>query len=494
MTQRPKFWGGKFFITAACVATLTASIPNAQINAYSVEYVPTFAESLDISETDEYANHSVVAADGSYVVIGTGANTETGADEVVIAKYSNTGKVIWNQTITNRSDNRYSTAMTSLTNGNYLVSTSVYDTTSSSSSLTFFEVNDNNGSIVKTSNLGYAGGFRFIAEAPAINNLPPLILGVVGDDNTIYAFVKNQEGIYEPNSRYNFTLPESASIYFIREDGDGDFNALGYYNGTPVAMHSDRVHDLYLGTNAFPFDIVSYDGGYIVAGRVGSLPKIWKLDSDYAVTEKYTIEGQSDQYGSYFYSVDVLSDNSIVAVGYSGFDSTDTIDVLGQTDAIIAHLDNNLNPISVRSYGGTGPDCLYNVRADGDAFYVAGTSQSNEIGIEHKSSGYYSVVARFGVGASADVTFHINGDTPDGIVTPENGTYHWDEHSNNDLPTPGSTDDQIFSGWYTDDDFKNKIDGQTPSDDIDLYGKFIDLDHDTLDNEDTFNEWCKIPE
>ena len=92
---------------------------------------------------------------------------------------------------------------------------------------------------------------------------------------------------------------------------------------------------------------------------------------------------------------------------------------------------------------------------------------------------------------SADVTFHIDGDTPDGIVTPENGTYRWDGNGNNDLPTPGSTDDQIFSGWYTDDDFKNKIDGQTPSDDIDLYGKFIDLDHDTLDDEDTFNEWCK---
>ena len=90
----------------------------------------------------------------------------------------------------------------------------------------------------------------------------------------------------------------------------------------------------------------------------------------------------------------------------------------------------------------------------------------------------------------ANVAFYIDGDIPDGVDTPENGTYYWDAYGNNNIPIPASTDNQIFSGWYTDEKLTNRLSDQMPDDDLNLYGKYINLDHDILDNEDTFNEWC----
>lgn len=90
----------------------------------------------------------------------------------------------------------------------------------------------------------------------------------------------------------------------------------------------------------------------------------------------------------------------------------------------------------------------------------------------------------------ANTTFHINGDAPDNADIPEDGTYHWDIYGNNNLPIPASTDNQIFSGWHTDEKLTNKLGDQIPDDDLNLYGKYISLDHDILDNEDTFNKWC----
>ena len=487
MTQRPKFWGGKFFITAACVATLTASIPNAQINAYSITDVPSFATTLGIRGTD-YVDDSVVAADGGYVVLDTGETTSSGRDQVVVAKYSNTGEAIWRNILTETTYDSVSRAITSLSNGNYLATAIV------NGSPTLFEISDYDGHVISTTTLDRTYNFYDITEAAVDYDGAPLVVGVT-NSKTIYAFIKDQNS-YIPAREYY--VSDSVQVYSIRQDDDGGFVSLGYNttNNSYLIIHADSngstSFPLSLDSNAGLYDIAPYNGGYVIVGSYGKQMRVWKTNNEGDITGEYTLEDQSDQgVESCFMSVDILSNGNIVTVGYSNYDRSQAINILGSSDAVIARLDSNLNPISVRSYGSDGADYLYTVKADGERFYVGGTSKSYYMGIDYVGDEFYSIVARFGAGVAADVTFHIDGDIPEGIYIPEDGTYYWDENGNNDLTIPASTDDQIFNGWYTDEDLKNKIDGQIPSDDLDLYGKYTDLNHDKLDDEDAFDEQCK---
>lgn len=486
MTKRSKFWGGKFFITAACVATLTASIPNAQINAYSITDVPSFATTLGIRGRD-FVEYSVVAADGGYVVLDTGETTVSGRDQVIVAKYSNTGEAIWRNILTETTYYSVSRAITSLSNGNYLAMAIVND------SPTLFEISDYDGHVISTTTLGRTYNFYDITEAAVDYDGAPLVVGVTYS-KTIYAFIKDQDS-YKPALEYY--MSDSVQVYSIRQDDDGGFVSLGYDTATDtyLIIHADSnghtSFPLSLDSNAGLYDIAPYNGGYVIVGSYGKQMSVWKTNNEGDITGEYTLEGQSDQGDeSCFMSVDILSNGNIVTVGYSNYDRSQAINILGSSDAVIARLDSNLNPISVRSYGSDGADYLFTVKADGDRFYVGGTSKSYYMGIDYVGDEFYGIVARFGAGVAADVTFHIDGDIPEGIYIPEDGTYYWDENGNNDLTIPASTDNQIFSGWYTDEKLTNKLGDQIPDDDLNLYGKYISLDHDILDNEDTFNEWC----
>lgn len=492
MAKKKANFGGKLLIAAACAATI-AQFPISQVNAYSEDVVPAFATTLGISGSD-WVNGSVVGSDGNLVVVGVG-EIRGSTDTAIIAKYSPKGEMIWGTELGGtRSNGTYMYDVEQLKSGNYLAVGEI------DGEPTVFEINSEDGSIVSTSDISQK--VTSIAIDESFDN--PQFAGVDGENDSIYIFTYNaQSNAYMLQNATN--IQDGKPIRTIESNGNNGYVAVGFDNAgdddsnSSVLYYGDRAGayptiKTILDHGAVINDVIPYGDDYIGVGHHGGDMYIAKIDSQGIIAEgdQYILGGTSaEDKISQFYSVKALDNGEIVAVGTANYTAS-SIDPKGGSDAVIARFssDSGIDLISTINPSGDGNDELYTVATNGNKFYVGGSSTSLDIGIDYYGNEMYSIIAGYGQGVTADVTFHIDGDIPEGVDTPEDGEYHFTEDGN-DLPNPGNTDDQLFSGWYTDEGLENELGDQVPSDDLDLYGKYFDVETENLNDLDTFDHWCE---
>lgn len=478
--------GGKFLVAAACAASL-AQIPLATISAYSQDYAPSFATTLGIRGTD-YILDSIATSDGGVIVVGGGEiQANSAKDSAIIAKYSADGTKAWGIDLGGQSES-HAAKIISLANGNYLV----------------FAIIDGENRLVEVSpdgnevsNTPINQELTGIANTTASSDSVASIVGVDGKDS-IYILHKNDS---ETTGGFSVTMAtniqDGIPIHLIKEYGDGGYVAIGFdesksksiiYTANGKADYPD-INDIQ--SEGFHInDVVPYGNSFIAVGIKDGKMHIAKISSEGAILSEYTIDGENtSDTTSQLTSVEVMPNGEIVTVGSSNYSSTSAFTPKGGQDGIIARFNSSLSPISIRSYSGSGYDALNTVTVDGENFYVGGVSGSSDMGIDFVGNELYSIISHFKYGTDADVTFHIDGDLPEGVDAPKNGEYHWSKDGSSNLPIPANTDDAIFSGWYTDQDMKNALGGQTPSSDLDLYGTYTSVSHDLV--EDNFDTLCK---
>ncbi len=490
MAKKKANFGGKLLIAAACAATI-AQFPISQVNAYSEGVVPAFATTLGISGSD-WVNGSVVGSDGNLVVVGVGEITGS-TDTAVIAKYSPKGEMIWGTTLGGTESSGTSMYdVEQLKSGNYLAVGEI------DGEPTVFEINGEDGSIVSTS--ATSTKVTSIAIDESFDN--PQFVGVDGENDSIYIFTYNpQSPGYVLQNATN--IQDGKQIKTIESNGNNGYVAVGFDDtgdddtNSSVLYYGDRAGDYptirtILNRGTIINDVIPYGDDYIGVGHHGGYMYIAKINSEGSIAEgdEYILGGTSaEDKISQFNAVKVLDNGEIVAVGTANYTAS-SINPQGGSDAVIARFSSDIDLISAINPSGEGNDELYTVATNGNKFYVGGSSTSSDIGIDYYGNEMYSIIAGYGQGVTADVTFHIDGDIPEGVDAPEDGEYHFTEDGN-DLPIPGSTDDQLFSGWYTDEGLKNELGDQIPSDDLDLYGKYFDVETENLNDLDTFDHWCE---
>lgn len=489
MAKKKANFGGKLLIAAACAATI-AQFPISQVNAYSEDVVPAFATTLGISGSD-WVYGSVVGNDGNLVVVGVGEITGS-TNTAVIAKYSPKGEMIWGTTLGGtQSGGTYMYDVEQLKSGNYLAVGEI------DGEPTIFEINGEDGSIVSTSTPSRK--VTSIAIDESFDN--PQFVGVDGENDSIYLFTYNpQSPGYMLQNAIN--IQDGKPIKAIESNGNNGYVAVGFDDtgdsdtNSSVLYYGDRAGaypkiKTILNRSAVINDVIPYGDGYIGVGQYSDCFYIAKINSEGSVTEDSILGGgnAADKI-SQFNSVKALDNGEIVAVGTSNYTNSDIIDPKGGSDAIIARFSSDIDLISAINPSGEGNDELNTVATNGNKFYVGGSSTSSDIGIDYSGNEMYSIIAGYGQGVTADVAFHIDGNIPEGVDAPEDGEYHFTEDGN-DLPTPGSTENQLFSGWYTDEGLKNELGDQVPSDDLDLYGKYFDVETENLNDLDTFDHWCE---
>jgi len=476
--------GGKFLVAAACAASL-AQIPLASISAYSQDYIPNFATTLSISGTD-YILDSIATSDGGVIVVG-GGEIYSGKDSAVIAKYSADGTMVWGIDLGGQSESQ-ATKVISLSNGNYLVFASI------DGENRLVELSPNG---VEVSNSLISQKLTAIADTTTSSDSVTSIVGV-DDNDSIYILHKRET---EATEGYSVTMAtniqDDVPIHTIEKYGDGGYVATGFDENQNKSIiytanaKGDSPKIRAIQSEGFRiYDAISYDDNFIVVGTKDGKMHIAKINSEGAILNEYTINGENTSGAtSQLTSVEKMPNGEIVTVGSSNYNSTSAFTPKGDQDGIIARFNGSLSPISIREYAGNGYDALNTVTVDGESFYVGGTSCSTDFGIDYVGNEAYSIISHFEYGTNADITFHIDGDLPEDVDAPENGEYHWDKDGNSDLPIPANTDDAIFSGWYTDQDMKNALGDQTPSSDLDLYGTYTFVGHDLVDN--NIDTMCK---
>ena len=487
MAKKKANFGGKLLIAAACAATI-AQYPIAQANAYSeMDYTPSFATTFGIQNTD-FATASFTDADGNYLVGGAG-ELQGSTDTAILAKYSPSGKMLWGLTLGGSTPTgSYVSDIDQIKSGNYIVlalidgKTTIFEITPDGSIATNSEQN----SSVKTLALDEANSQTYFAA-------------VDGESDSIYIYVYNpQTNGYALMNATN--IQDGNPIYNISPKGDNGYVAVGF-------DEDENSGVLYIGDDASDYpeiklievrgatfnQVVPYGDGYIGVGTKSDLPYIAKINADGTVTpgNDYILgstlaEGRDSQ----FSSVDVLDNGQIVAVGYTNFTGSSVITPKGGTDAIIARFDSNIDLIEAINPSGNGNDEFETVTANGNKFFVGGASSSTDLNVPFVGNEVYSLLMGYANGVEADVTFNIEGDIPEGVDVPEDGTFSFTEDGNT-VPKPESTDDAIFNGWYLDEDMTKELGNTVPSDDLDLYGKYNDVETENLNDLDTFDHWCE---
>lgn len=481
-----KNFGGKLLIAAACAACI-AQYPIAQANAYSeMDYTPSFATTFGIQNTD-FATASFTDADGNYLVGGAG-ELQGSTDTAILAKYSPSGKMLWGLTLGGSTPTgSYVSDIDQIKSGNYIVlalidgKTTIFEITPDGSVATSSEQN----SSVKTLALDEANSQTYFAA-------------VDGESDSIYIYVYNpQTNGYALMNATN--IQDGNPIYNISPKGDNGYVAVGFDEGENSGV-------LYIGDDASDYpeiklievrgatfnQVVPYGDGYIGVGTKSDLPYIAKINADGTVTtgNDYILGGTlAEGRDSQFSSVDVLDNGQIVAVGYTNFTGS-SVTPKGGTDAIIARFDSNIDLIEAINPSGNGNDEFETVTANGNKFFVGGASSSTDLNVPFIGNEVYSLLMGYTNGVEADVTFNIEGDIPEGVNVPEDGTFSFTEDGNT-VPKPESTDDAVFNGWYLDEDMTKELGNTVPSDDLDLYGKYNDVETENLNDLDTFDHWCE---
>ena len=488
MAKKKANFGGKLLIAAACAATI-AQFPISQVNAYSEGIVPVFATTLGISGSD-WVKGSVVGSDGNLVVVGVG-EINGSTDTAVIAKYSPKGEMIWGTELGGtQSNGTYMYDVEQLKSGNYLAVGEIDGVP------TAFEIDGEDGSVVTASDIRIK--VTSIALDESFDN--PQFVGVDGENASIYLFSYNpQSPGYMLQNATN--IQDGKPIRAIESNGNNGYVAVGFDNtgdddsNSSVLYYGDRAGAYptirtILSRGTVINNVIPYGDSYIGVGQESGCFYIAKINSEGSITDDYILGGgNAAGKVSEFHSVKALDNGEIVAVGTSNYTSS-AINPKGGSDGVIARFSSDINLISALNPSGEGDDELYTVATNGNKFYVGGSSTSLDIGIEYSGNEMYSIIAGYGQGVTADVTFHIDGDIPEGVDAPEDGEYHFTEDGN-DLPIPGSTDNQLFSGWYTDEGLEDELGDQVPSDDLDLYGKYFDVETENLNDLDTFDHWCE---
>ncbi len=492
MAKKKANFGGKLLIAAACAATI-AQFPISQVNAYSEDVVPVFATTLGTSGSD-WIYGSVVDSDGNLVVVGVGEYDDDGIiNTAIIAKYSPKGEMIWTTKLGGtESGGTRMYDVEQLKSGNYLAVGEIDGVS------TAFEINNEDGSVVTASDIRMK--VTSIALDESFDN--PQFAGVDGEHDSIYIFAYNpQSPGYVLQNATN--IQDGKPIRAIESNGNNGYVAVGFNNtgdsdsNSSVLYYGDRAAATpkirtIQNRGAVINDVIPYGDDYIGVGQKSGYMYIAKINSEGIIAE-----GDEDTLGgtnaadkiSQFHSVKVLDNGEIVAVGTANFTDS-TIGPKGGSDGVIARYSSDIDLISTINPSGNSDDELYTVATNGNKFYVGGSSLSPDTGIDHSGNEMYSIIAGYGQGVTADVTFHIDGDIPEGVDAPEDGEYHFTEDGN-DLPTPGSTENQLFSGWYTDEGLENELGDQVPSDDLNLYGKYFDVETENLNDLDTFDHWCE---
>lgn len=483
---------GKLLVAAACAATL-AQVPLSSASAYSVTYNTIFRTTQDKGNVNSNAAiDGVVTSDGAFVVVGN-AETAGSADQAYATKFSKDGSVIWSKYYGTKGLISYAEKVVELPSGNYLISARLDSTKSAGSDkTTLIEVNKDTGEVVTSTEQN----FRYNSIAVNDNVANGYVWAVVDDD--IHILENTDDNGFSLIVSMN-DVGEGVTINKIRTVEKDGFIALGYdeTNESTViyrmsANQTSPVAKTFSARGTIINDImVGSDGKYIGVGSEstnstdGYNPVVYKIDPSTGNSINRSALGGNLDTGknSYFTSVDALSNGEIVVAGISGYTTNGYFTSGNPNDGISVRYSSNLDRLEIDSdfAGNSSFEALNVIRADGNNYYVLGYSGSSNIGINDNASEAYSVIARYEKGANVDVTFDIEGDIPDGVDVPDDGTYHWNPDGSNDLPHPGNTDDAIFSGWYTDEDLEHPADEGVPSDDVDLHGTYTEVGHDIVD-------------
>jgi len=323
------------------------------------------------------------ASDGGYIVAGeTNSFSASYYSDAFLVKTDANGNIIWAKTYRG-TDIDYAFSVQQTSDGGYIVagwtrSFGAYDIflikTDANGNIiwakTYGEEDDDLAySVQQTSDGGYivAGGTRsfgagwddiFLIKTDANGNVQwAKTYGGTYSDEAFSVQQTSDGGYIVAGSTLSFGAGWD-DIFLIKTDANGNIQWAKTYGGT----YSDK---------AFSVQQTS-DGGYIVAGRTGSLPYydifLIKTDANGNIIWAKTYGGIDDDRA---FSVQQTSDGGYIVAGETGSFGAGAVDIfLIKTDA-------NGNVQWAKTYGGTGDDLAYSVQQTSDGGYiVAGATGS----------------------------------------------------------------------------------------------------------------------
>ncbi len=484
--SKKAFFAGKALIAAACALTVATAAPAASTFAYSVDYGQEFAKTEGYKKQDVYYDVTTTK-DGGAIVSGAGrVKEDSNAQYAVLVKYDADGNKEWTKIFNKEStttSNDAARKTIELASGNFLTVGSINGQEG------VVEIDKDTQEIVATGNIS---GITDIIQFSDNDYLG------VADDAYIRIISRVSSGTMASYTSPNATnMDNGDNIVALRNAGDG-FIAIGHKNYNSTLYIGDRLAD---SPDTIPVEgaliydaTLDKDGNIIAVGSEDGMLSAYKYSPAGRQLQKTIIAGNLAgglANNTRLIGVDILDNGEIAAAGISTYTESNVVEGIhfnGDTeginkfkngDGVVVRFDKDLSVIKATAIGGTNNDTILGMSASGNSIYVAGNSQSDDFGVENVAKDgddihIFGFFARISQLTTANVTFKIDGETPKGAATPANGDYVWTQKGDNNIPAPTTPAGYIFSGWYTDKDLTDELGKQVPTDDLTLYGKFIE--------------------